>query len=492
MITLGPATPLDLARYRRVVQQGERVELDPAALDAVEERRAAMLAAVAGGARAYGVTTGLGYMASRAIPAADQAALQRSILLGRSVAVGDPLPRPIVRGAMLLRLCAFLHGDAAVGAGLCRFLADRLNDGWTPYVPEGPDGAAGEVIPLSHLFQTFVGEGFVLEAGIRVPAAEALRARGVAPYEPALKEGIALVNGAVVAPALAVALVDRARSLLEQATVSAALAAAAAGASWRPYSPRVGRLKGDPGQMRVHEQLAALGDGAWLDLPQAPVSLRVVPQVHGAVHDLLDDAERQLEREVAAVTDSPLYLPADGAEPEGFYPSGNFHAQSVAFRLDAVAIGAAQVANLLEKRVHRLLDARFSGLPEQLAETPGSQTGASVLHKAVVGLCAENRLLAAPASVVASDTSAGQEDVQAFALLAGSKLRRILDNLELALAYELVALRQASHLRDAPASPALEAVAARLAAVVEPLGADRPLAPDVEAARELVRSGELV
>jgi histidine ammonia-lyase len=193
-----------------------------------------------------------------------------------------------------------------------------------------------------------------------------------------------------------------------------------------------------------------------------------------------------------AVTDSPLYLAAEDGEPEGFYPSGNFHAQAVGFWLDLLAIAFAQLANLAEKRLHRLLDARFSGLAEQLAAEPGRQTGASVLHKAVVALCAENRLLAAPASVTTSDTSTGQEDVQALSLLAADKLRRLLANVELGLAYELVALRQARHLHGRPLPAPLEEAAALLAELVPPLVDDRPLAPDVERVRDLVRTGTLL
>ena len=492
MILLDRHDALDLERYRRIVGDEEQVAVAPALLRRVEERRAAMLRALEAGAEAYGVTTGLGYLAKTPVAPAEQVALQRSMLLGRSVGVGEPLPRRVVRGAMLLRLTGFLSGDAGVSTALCTLLADRLNDGWAPYVPARPHGAAGEVIPLAHLFQTLVGEGFVLEDGERVPAAEALARRGVPPYEPGLKEGIALLNGAPLAPALAIELVDRARPLLEQATLAAALAAALTGASSRPFSVRVGYLKGDPGQLGVHERLVALTGGDWSDRPQAPVSLRVVPQVHGAAADVLDAAERQLEREVRAVSDSPVYLPAAGDEPEGFYPTGNFHSQAVSFLLDSLAVAFAQVANLAEKRLHRLLDARFSGLNEQLAREPGRQTGATVLHKAVVALCAENRLLAAPASLGMSDTSAGQEDVQAFAPLAAEQLGRLLANVELALAYELVALRQARDLRDSPLPPPLERVCELVAERVPPLVEDRPLGVEVESVREIVRSGRLL
>jgi histidine ammonia-lyase len=185
-------------------------------------------------------------------------------------------------------------------------------------------------------------------------------------------------------------------------------------------------------------------------------------------------------------------MPAADGEPEGFYPSGNFHSQALAFDLDLLAIAFAQVVNLAEKRLHRLLDARSSGLPDQLALEPGLQTGASVLHKGIVALCAENRILATPASVTSADTSFGQEDFQAFVFLGADKLRRVLDNAELALGYELVALRQARHVRDEPLPPPLERVCEELAAVVAPLQEDRPLGPEVERLRDVVRSGRLL
>jgi histidine ammonia-lyase len=333
----------------------------------------------------------------------------------------------------------------------------------------------------------------VLEGGERVPARDALAARGLEPYEPGLKEGLALVNGAPLAPALAVELVDRAHPLLDHATLAAALASSLVGASSRPFSRRIARLKGDPGQQLVSEKLLELVEaGAWDDRPQAPVSFRVVPQVHGAALDVLASLEQQLEREVRAVTDSPLFLEEEGGEPEGFYPTGNFHSQALAFGLDTLAIALAQVGNLAEKRLHRLLDARFTGLPEQLAVEPGIHTGASVLHKGVVALCAENRMLATSASVNASDTSAGQEDFQAFTFLAADKLRRLLDNVELALAYELLALRQARHVTGTKLPEPLERACEEIASIVPPLLEDRPLGAEVERVRDLVRSGRLL
>jgi histidine ammonia-lyase len=493
VIVLDRHDQLDLDEYRRVAREHEPLELTARVQRHVRKRREEMEEYLAGGVSAYGITTGLGYLTARSIAKEDRPALQRSILVGRAVGVGEPLPEEVVRGAMLLRLTGFLSGQAAVTPGLCRFIADRLNDGWYPVVPASRPGTAGETIPLCHLFQTFIGEGEVIVGGEQVPAGEALARLGVAPYELQLKEGLALINGAPLAPALAAPLAMRAEVLLEQGTLLAALAAELMGTSARPYSRRVGLLKRDPGQERVHARLAELSsDGRWDEAPQAPVSLRVLPQVHGAAHDQLDHLMAQLERELRAVTDSPLFLETEGDEPEGFYPSGNFHSQGMSLALDALAIAFAQVAALAEKRLHRLLDSRFSGLPEQLSPDPErGHCGPVALHKAVVGLCAENRLLAAPASVHAGDTSSGQEDFQAFTALAADKLGRLLDNVELTLAHELVALRQARELSAGTLSPALDAVMDMAASGLEAVTCDRSLAPDVEQALWLLRSGEL-
>jgi histidine ammonia-lyase len=491
MIVLAHARQLDRHQYTRIVVEREPIALDPAALAAVDAARDRLLAHLETGVSAYGVTTGLGYLARTRLDPDAQRAFQRALLV-RGAGVGPPLAPEVVRGAMLLRLTGFLAGAAGVSAALCAFLAARLNDGWTPVVPARGLTSAGEVIALSHLFQTLVGEGLVLEDGVQLPAAEALARRGVAPYEPGVKEGIALVNGAPLAPALTAWLVARAHAVLEHATVAGALTAALTGASLRPYSRRIGALKGDPGQQRVHATVIELHAGAadWSDRPQSPVSLRVLPQVHGAALDLLDHVDAQVTRELRAVTDSPLYLEAEGEEPAGLYPSGNFHAQALSFGLDALAIAFAQVGNLAEKRLHRLLDHRFSGLPDQLAADPGRQTGLVLLHKSAIGYAAENRMLAAPASVHPADGSAGQEDFQALTFLAAEKLERILDNIELIVAAELLAARQARELRGAPLPPRLEAVVEQLE--VAPVTEDRSFTGDLERLRALIRSGTLL
>ena len=490
---------LDLPQYRRIACDGESVSVAPELLSGVAASRAALLAYLESGASAYGVNTGLGYLAARPVQAVDQAAFQRSILAGRATAVGRPLSEPVVRGAMLLRLTGFLSGYAGVSPELCLFLVDRLNERWFPLVPGGVSGAAGEIVPLAHLFSTFVGDGLVRVDGQDVPAGRALAAEGVIPYSLGAKEGIALINGAPLAPALSVPLLLRAQALVDHATLCGAVAIAVTGAPQRPYVLRVGELKGDPGQLAIHRRLGSLlagSSGRLGDAGQAPVSLRVIPQVHGAALDVLGGLRGQLDRELRAVTDSPVFLGPSGsgesAEPEGLYPTGNFHAQALTLQLDSAAIALTQVLNLLEKRLHRLLDSRFSGLPDQLTSDPGRQSGVVTVHKQVIGLVAQARGLAAPATIHALDASSGQEDIQAHTLLAAGQLDGVLDALELALAYELVALRQARFLSGVPLPGALEHAVALVADRVPPVTEDRSVAGDVSRVLELVRSGELV
>ncbi len=494
MVELDRYDGLDLATYRRIVLDGEQIAVDERLLEHVGKRRDGLVRHLATGVAAYGVTTGLGYLATETIGDDDQAALQRSLLTARASGLGSPLPGDVVRGAMLLRLAGFLSGFPGATPELCRFLADRLNEGWSPVVPRGPYGASGEIAPLAHLFQTFIGEGLVELDGERVTAQQALARAGTEPYDPAVKEGVALLNGSPFATALGVRLGDLGTRLLDQATITAALAVAVVGASARPFAARVVSLGQDNAEQQVGRHLLELLQGAaqWGDQPQPPVSFRVVPQVHAALARALAELQATVEKRLRSVTDSPVLLDAQGDEPEGLYPAGGFHAIDVTLRLEGVALAAAQVTNLVEKHLHRLLDARFSGLPEQLARRPGVQAGAVSLHKAVVGLVAENRLLAAPASVHAMDTSTGQEDVQAFTFLAAERLETMLRNLEAALAYELVALRQAADLcAEALAAPRLERVVAQLAEVVAPIDEDRTLTPDVERVVALLRAGDL-
>jgi histidine ammonia-lyase len=394
------------------------------------------------------------------------------------------------RALLVARLANLVSGHAGVGPELCRFLVDRVNDGFVPAVPRGSLGCAGEVISLAHAFQTLVGAGLVLgpDGGTR-DAWEALAERGVPPHRLGAKEGIALLAGSPVAAALGLARLRSAERVAGQLLASAAAAVDALGAPLDAYDEAVGRLAGDPLLAEVLADLRRAVGGrqgpAGGPARQAPVSFRVAPQVLAQLRRTLGRLDEDVRRALAAVTDSPALV--DGRVVAG----GGFHAAGLAAGMDATAVALVQAAELAGQRLHRLLDGRFSGLPDQLSPDPGPVTGLVVVHKRAVGALHEARRLAVPASVGQVDTSLGQEDAASFAPEAAEQLRRVEALAREVVACELLAARQAWWLRRMPPAPGLGALAACLEDLVAPVAADRPLGPDLDRLVQVLEREEL-
>jgi histidine ammonia-lyase len=480
VITL--AGPADLTReaVEAVAWGGERLALAPAALERVAAGQAELAALLAGGARVYGVNTGMGWLASVDLDPAAQAGHQRNLLLGRAVAGPPWLPAAEARALLVTRLANLVSGHAGVGPELCRFLVDRIDDGFVPAVPRRGFGGAGEVIPLAHAFQTLAGAGLVLEDGGTADAAKALAERRVLPHRLQAKEGIALLAGSPLAAALALARLRAGERLAGQLLASAAAAVDALGAPLDAYDEAVGRLAGDPLLAEVLADLRrATGRRAAPGL-QAPVSFRVAPQVLAQLRRTLGRLDEDVRRALCAVTDSPALV--DGRVVAG----GGFHAVGLAAGMDGLAVALVQAAELAGQRLHRLLDGRFSGLADQLSPDPGPVTGLVLVQKRAVGALAEARRLATPASVGLADTSLGQEDAASYAPEAAEQLRRVEELVREVVACELLAARQAWWLRAArrdsgPAGPApgLAGLAGCLEELVAPVERDRPLGRDL-------------
>jgi histidine ammonia-lyase len=433
--------------------------------------------ALAASGRVYGVTTGQGFLAGRDLTREEAAAHQRNLLMGRAVGSPPWLAREEARALMAVRLSRFLTGAAGVGPALCRFLADRLDDGFTPAVPREGIGCAGEVIPLAHAFQTLVGVGRVLTAdgGVR-DAGEALEARGVEPWEPGPKEGIALLAGSPGTTALAIA---RRRSCARLADQALTAAASSIDASWTPLDavgPRVRSLAPDPVAAGVLGRLGELLEGAGGERAgsQAPVSFRVVPQLATHLRRTLERLGEDIDRALAAPDDSPALVEGE------FTSTGAFHEIELAAAMDAVTAALTRTAETAVQRVHRMLDSRVTGLPDQLTPRPGPRCGLVVLHKRAVGAVATLRRLATPASVGVADTSLGQEDAQTFGFAAAEGLRRAEELAVEIVAIELIAARQARWLGGRTPAWGLAPAAEAVAALVPPVDEDRPLGEDVD------------
>ncbi|MFE0027335.1 aromatic amino acid lyase [Amycolatopsis sp. NPDC059021] len=453
----------------------ERIELAPELLDAMAENRARMLAALASSPRpVYGVNTGMGRLATHKLSPEQQAGHQRNLLIGRAVGGPPWLPEDDVRMLLVARLRDVLRPDAGASPELARFLADRINDRFIPAVPRSGLGSAGEIIPLSHAFQTFLGIGTVLEDGVETPAADALARRGVEPYVLGPKEGATLIQGSPLAIVHAARTWGETQQLVDLQTLAAAITIDVLGAPRDVYEPKLAR--GDDHRYTLMHELDMLitGSSVRAGVVQAPVSVRVGPRAITHADRVNSDLAAALRRWREDPTDSPAFL--DGE----FVPTTGFHAVELGLRMDAVSAALVHLGEVSVQRMNRLLDERFSGLPPQLAVDPGPQAGLVPLHKRAVGELHALRRLAAPATLGSMDTSAGQEDVQAFAWAAGEQTRAAAAHLFAITACELIAGVQAHHLRETPAPLGLRAAYAWLTGIVPPALVDRPLGPDVE------------
>ncbi|MGW3433296.1 histidine ammonia-lyase [Streptomyces melanosporofaciens] len=483
-----------------VARGAARVEVSEAALEAISASRQVIDDLAAKPEPVYGVSTGFGALAVRHISPELRAQLQRNIVRSHAAGMGAPVEREVVRALMFLRLKTLASGRTGVRPVVVGTMAALLNAGITPVVHEyGSLGCSGDLAPLSHCALTLMGEG---EAegpdGVVRPAAELLAEHGIEPVELREKEGLALLNGTDgMLGMLIMACADLAR-LFTVADVTAALSLEALLGTDRVLAPELHAIRPHPGQSASAANMLRVLEGSGLtghhqdDAPrvQDAYSIRCAPQVAGAGRDTLAHARLVADRELASAVDNPVVLPDGRVES-----NGNFHGAPVAYVLDFLAIAAADLASIAERRTDRLLDKnRSHGLPPFLAGDPGVDSGLMIAQYTQAALVSEMKRLAVPASVDSIPSSAMQEDHVSMGWSAARKLRTAVDNLARVLAVELVAATRGVELREglepAPASRAVLAAVRR--AGVEGPGGDRYLAPDLAAADAFVRSGELI
>jgi histidine ammonia-lyase len=450
-----------------------------------------------GDAPVYGVNTGFGKLANQRISKEQLATLQLNLIRSHSVGVGTPLSPEIMRIMVAIKAASLARGHSGVREVVIDTLLAVFNAGLVPYVPsQGSVGASGDLAPLAHMTLAIMGEGDMLEDGKRVPALQALQKAGIAPLQLGPKEGLALINGTQTSTALALHALFSFEPVLEAALVIGALTIDAARGSDGPFDPRIHLLRGQPGQIDVAQYYRELLKGSAIrksheegdDRVQDPYCLRCQPQVVGACLDQVRHGALVLVREANAVTDNPLVFPEDGAMLSG----GNFHAEPVALAADGMALAIAEVGAIAERRVAMLIDSSVSRLPPFLTADAGLNSGFMIAHVTAAALASENKSLAHPASVDSLPTSANQEDHVSMATFAARRLQAMISNTANILGIELLAAAQGiEFLRPLKSSGALEEVLALLRKDIPAMHQDRYLAPDMEHATKLVRSGAL-
>jgi len=488
---------LTLEEIDAVAIAGKPVEVAPAALRRVADSRGFIEKILAAGETVYGVNTGFGKLADVHIPDDKLAELQINLVRSHAGGVGQPLSEPESRAMVLLRANVLAKGFSGVRPELLQLLVGLLNAGVHPVIPEkGSVGASGDLAPLAHLALVVVGEGEAFYRSERISGADALRRAGLKPVQLTAKEGLALLNGTQAMTAVGALAVSRARRIAELCDLSGAMALDALKGTPAAFDPRIQKARPHAGQTATAEHLVRLLQGSQIreshrehdTRVQDAYCLRCMPQVHGAVRDVLQHVTGVLETEAGSATDNPLVFPgADAAVISG----GNFHGAPLSYAFDYAAIAMTDLAGITERRIDRLLNPDINeGLPAFLAMDPGLSSGFMIAQIVAAALINECQVLSHPSSTGSIPTDGGKEDHVSMGMTGAIKLRQIVEHVERVLGIELMCAAQALEFRRPLKSSAqIEEAHEAIRRVVPRLERDRVLAGDIDAMAAAIRNG---
>ena len=498
----GQSLPLDA--IEGIAAAAWPVAIAPSALARAAESRAIIEAILAAGQTVYGVNTGFGKLSDVRIPQEKLAELQFNLVRSHAGGVGQPLSEAESRAMLLLRANVLAKGFSGVRPALLELLLALLNAGVHPVIPEkGSVGASGDLAPLAHLALVVIGEGEAFYRGARLPGAEALRRAGLKPLPLTAKEGLALLNGTQAMTAVGALAMTRARRVVELADLAGAMSLEALKGTPAAFDPRIHLARPHAGQMACAAHLLRLLADSQIreshrdhdPRVQDAYCLRCMPQVHGAVRDVLAHVSAVLETEAGSATDNPLIFPAESSPaqgPDAVISGGNFHGAPLAYAFDYAAIALTDLAGITERRIDRLLNPDINeGLPAFLSPDPGLSSGFMIAQIVAAALINECQVLSHPSSTGSIPTDGGKEDHVSMGMTGALKLRQIVENAERIVAVELMCAAQALEFRK-PLRPAKQIDRAQEAVrqVVPHLDRDRVLAPDIEALAVAVRAGK--
>ena len=452
----------------------------------------------------YGVNTGFGKLSDVRIPPEKLVELQFNLVRSHAGGVGQPLSEGESRAMLLLRANVLAKGFSGVRPALLELLVALLNAGVHPVIPEkGSVGASGDLAPLAHLALVVIGEGEAFYRGERLPGGEALRRAGLQPLQLAAKEGLALLNGTQAMTAVGSLAVARARRAAQLADLAGAMSLEALMGTPAAFDPRIHQVRPHAGQIASAAHLVRLLEDSEIreshrehdKRVQDAYCLRCMPQVHGAVRDVLAHVAGVLEIEAGSATDNPLIFPALSSETRNggaVVSGGNFHGAPLAYAFDYAALALTDLAGITERRIDRLLNPDINeGLPAFLSNDPGLSSGFMIAQIVAAALINECQVLSHPASTGSIPTDGGKEDHVSMGMTGALKLRQIVEHVERIVAIELMCATQGLEFR-APLRPSREIERAHGAVrgIVPRLDKDRTLAPDMDALAAAVRAGK--
>ncbi|MBN1350263.1 histidine ammonia-lyase [candidate division KSB1 bacterium] len=462
----------------------------------VEKCRRFVEKAIDQGRVIYGVNTGFGKFSDVRIRDDLLERLQENLVMSHAAGVGSPLPADVVRAILLLKANTLLRGYSGCRFEIIERLLALLNKNVLPIIPEkGSVGASGDLAPLAHLALVLIGKGEAICNGQKLNGADALKCAGLERIQLKAKEGLALLNGTQVSTAMSALAISALESLLVHADIIGALSTEALKGTPSAFDQRIHAVRGLKGQIESAQNLRNLLEGSenvasHKDCPkiQDAYSLRCMPQVHGSARDATAFCRSVISAELNSATDNPLIFHDDEVVLSG----GNFHAQPISTAADVLAIAAAQLANISERRIEYMLDPATSEMAGFLTEDGGLNSGFMIAQVTAASLVSENKVLCHPASVDSIPTSANKEDFVSMAALAARKALDVVQNAEYVLAIELLCAVQGFDFKNQRSSNALNAIIREIRAEIPHWDQDRIMYHDIETARNIIKSQKLI
>jgi histidine ammonia-lyase len=476
---------------------GPTVSLAEANKKKMEESRSFIQKQMDDGLTVYGVNTGFGFMSQTKIDKKDIVQLQKNLIRSHCVGIGDPFSIEETRAIMLLRANALARGHSGIRPVVVEKILEFLNAGIIPVIPQkGSVGASGDLAPLSHLALAIIGEGSVWMDGKPHPTEKVLKQKNISPLELEAKEGLSMINGCQVMTAVGLLNARRAQRLIALADLAGAMTLEALKGSRRAFDPQITSSRPHPGEAKTARNILKFLS------PESPIakshedcdkvqdaySLRCMPAVHGAVKDTWAFALEKLEVEANSSTDNPLVF----VDTKTIVSCGNFHGMPIAFAMDYLAISLTALSSISERRIEKLINPAFSGLPAFLTKNGGLNSGYMIVHVAAASLVSENKVLSHPASVDSIPTSADKEDHVSMGTIAARKLTQVLTNAKTVVAMELMAACQGlDFLRPLKSTPVIEATYDLIRTRVPFADVDRNFSLDINEMLKMVENDEL-
>ena len=483
------------------IARGNRpVTLGNAGEQRIEKSRKLIARWIHEGKVIYGITTGFGALCGETISETDTRLLQKNILMSHAAGIGAPLPEDVVRAVMAIRVHDLAMGHSGCRVETVRHLIALLNNGIIPFIPEkGSVGASGDLAPTAHMGLVLIGMGEAFCDGKRIPGAEALSRIGLPPLILEAGEGLALINGTQIMTGIAALVVHDAVRLAKLADIACAMSLEVLMGSSSEFDLRIHQLRPHPGQIASAENMLRLTTASEIIRShegcarvQDAYTLRCSPQIHGASKDSVAHARRVVEIEINSTTTNPLIFP----DIEEVRLGGNFHGQPIALAADYLSMGLAELGNVSERRIERMVNPQLSELPAFLVKDSGLNSGFMIAQYCAAALVSENKVLAHPACVDSIPTSANKEDHVSMGTIAIRQCREILNNVEHVIAVELLCAAQAFDLLNERHKLKLGNGTREAYNTIREhspyLDQDRVIASDIDIVVNLIRTGEIV